>query len=98
MTTAPDALGHPPHTDEPPVARVYQKPALSAREIEVLRHWLRGDSKLAVAADLHIALGTVNTHLTRIREKYALVGRDASTKTTLLVRALQDGIITIAEL
>ena len=97
MTTAPDALGHPPHTDEP-VARTYQKPALSAREIEVLRHWLRGDSKLAVAADLHIALGTVNTHLTRIREKYALVGRDASTKTALLVRALQDGIITIAEL
>jgi DNA-binding CsgD family transcriptional regulator len=76
----------------------YDRPALSTREIEVLRHWLRGESKQAVANDLRIALGTVNTHLTRIREKYALVGRDASSKPALLVRALQDGILTIAEL
>lgn len=88
MTTAPDILGSP----------VRRKPALSAREIEVLRLWLRSDSKSAVANDLHIALGTVNTHLTRIREKYAQVGRDASTKSTLLVRALQDEIVDLAEL
>ena len=33
-----------------------------------------------------------------LREKYSLVGRDASTKPALLVRALQDGILTISEL
>jgi DNA-binding CsgD family transcriptional regulator len=49
----------------------YERPALSVREVEVLRHWLQGESKQAVADDLHIALGTVNTHLTRVREKYA---------------------------
>ncbi|AWK74369.1 MULTISPECIES: LuxR C-terminal-related transcriptional regulator [Rhodococcus] len=95
MTAAPDEVGTP----SPPTApAALTRPALSAREVEVLRHWLRSDSKLAVAGDLHIALGTVNTHLSRIREKYALVGRDATTKTALLVRALQDDIITIAEL
>lgn len=98
--TVPDTPGDSSRPGKPGAIadRGLDKPALSAREIEVLRHWLRSDSKLAVANDLHIALGTVNTHLTRIREKYALVGRDASTKTTLLVRALQDGIVTIAEL
>ncbi|CAG7634356.1 helix-turn-helix transcriptional regulator [Rhodococcus opacus] len=90
----------PPESGESPAAAVVasERPALSAREIEVLRHWLRGESKQAVANELHIALGTVNTHLTRIRAKYAFVGRDASTKPALLVRALQDGILTIAEL
>ncbi|MFC0454046.1 response regulator transcription factor [Rhodococcus jostii] len=90
----------PPESLESPAVAVaaYDRPALSAREIEVLRHWLRGESKQAVANELRIALGTVNTHLTRIREKYSLVGRDASTKPALLVRALQDGILTISEL
>ena len=90
----------PPESGESPTVAgtAFERPALSAREIEVLRHWLRGESKQAVAHELRIALGTVNTHLTRIREKYSLVGRDASTKPALLVRALQDGILTIAEL
>ena len=42
-------------------------------------------------------MGTLNTHLQRIRLKYAAAGRDASTKASLLARALQDGLTTLDE-
>ncbi|GAC68842.1 response regulator transcription factor [Gordonia soli] len=74
------------------------KPALTAREVEVLRTWLMLDSKPAVAEDLYISLGTVNTHLTRIRAKYIEVGRPASTKAALVARAVQDGLVSLDEL
>ncbi|MGV8875201.1 MAG: LuxR C-terminal-related transcriptional regulator [Rhodococcus sp. (in: high G+C Gram-positive bacteria)] len=73
-------------------------PKLSAREIEVLITWLVSDSKSEASRLLYLSMGTVNTHLTRIRAKYSAVGRTASTKATLLVRALQDGFIDIDEL
>ncbi|ANQ71652.1 helix-turn-helix transcriptional regulator [Rhodococcus sp. D-46] len=73
-------------------------PHLSEREIEVLREWLLSDSKSRVAQNLYISVGTVGTHLSRIREKYADVGRNAPTKCELLVRAIQDQIVTIDEL
>ncbi|GGF91821.1 hypothetical protein GCM10007304_02230 [Rhodococcoides trifolii] len=74
------------------------RPNLSAREVEVLLAWIRCDSKPAVAASLFLSLGTVNTHMTRIRAKYAAVGRPAPTKASLVARALQDGLIDITEL
>lgn len=74
------------------------RPALTEREIEVLRTWLKLDSKPEVAAELYISLGTVNTHLTRIRAKYSDVGRSAPTKAALVARAVQDGLISLDEL
>ncbi|GAB11094.1 putative LuxR family transcriptional regulator [Gordonia araii NBRC 100433] len=74
------------------------RPSLTAREVEVLRTWLLLDSKPAVAADLGISLGTVNTHLTRIRAKYADLGRPAPTKAGLVARAVQDELISLEEL
>lgn len=82
------------HTD----STTYQRPNLTVREIEVLISWFRCDSKPAVAASMFLSLGTVNTHLTRIRQKYAAVGRPAPTKASLVARALQDGLIDIDEL
>ncbi|MBY4130882.1 LuxR family transcriptional regulator [Rhodococcus fascians] len=73
-------------------------PRLSAREIEVLTAWLISDSKAEASRSLYLSMGTVNTHLTRIRAKYSAVGRSAPTKATLLARALQDGLIDIDEL
>lgn len=73
-------------------------PGLSAREVEVLVAWITHDHKSAVSRTLFIAPGTVNTHLTRIRAKYALAGRPASTKAALLARAVQDGLIGLDEL
>lgn len=73
-------------------------PGLSPREVEVLLAWFRTESKILVGRALHIAPGTINTHLGRARAKYAAVGRPASTKSALLVRAIQDGLIDPDEL
>lgn len=73
-------------------------PTLSAREIEVLRTWFTCDSKSEAARKLFITAATVNTHISRIRDKYDAVGRPGATKSALLARALQDGLITVEEL
>lgn len=85
-----------PRVPQEPVE--FADPGLTTREIAVLGAWLRCDSKQEVCAVLHIALGTVNTHLSRIRAKYAGVGRAAPTKASLLARALQDGLIALDDL
>lgn len=72
--------------------------ALSEREKEVLIAWLRTESKDEVARTLHIAPATVRTHLQRIRAKYAQAARRAPTKSALLARAIEDGIVGLAEL
>jgi DNA-binding CsgD family transcriptional regulator len=74
------------------------KPALSAREKEVLVAWLLADSKTAVGESLYISPATVRTHIQRIRDKYDAVGRPAATKAALTVRAIQDGILAVDEL
>ncbi len=82
-----------PPTSRPPRPAV--RPKLSAREIEVMLAWLRSDTKENACQTLFIATGTLNTHLQRIRTKYKDIGRPASTKAALLVRALQDELITL---
>ncbi len=71
---------------------VLQRPELSDRERQVLLAWFSADSKTEAAGSLFIAIGTMNTHITRIRTKYSAVGRPASTKASLFARALQDDI------
>lgn len=73
-------------------------PKLSDREIEVLRTWFICESKEAAGRQLYISAATVNTHIARIRDKYAAAGRSAATKSSLLARALQDGYIRVEEL
>lgn len=99
------ALGPSPMSGPGPTphVRVHGNPAavpvrLSDREAEILRMWLMVESKAEVAARLHVSVATVSTHIARIREKYVRAGRPATTKTALLVRALQDGVIAIDEL
>ncbi|MGC0366590.1 DNA-binding CsgD family transcriptional regulator [Rhodococcus sp. 27YEA15] len=70
-------------------------PRLSPREIEVLLTWLRSDTKRDAAQKLGLGIGTINTHITRIRTKYNDVGRPASTKSALFARAIQDGHTTL---
>lgn len=75
----------------------HRKPALSAREIEVMLAWFASDSKTVAARSVYISVGTINTHITRIRQKYAAVGRSAPTKAALFARALQDGHTHLSE-
>ncbi|AZG43756.1 helix-turn-helix transcriptional regulator [Gordonia insulae] len=74
------------------------RPGLTQREIQVLTTWLLTDSKISVAQELCISIGTVNTHLTRIRAKYTAVDRTARTKAALAARAIQDGILSLDDL
>lgn len=71
---------------------------LSQREKQVLVAWFQTDSKELVAKRLFIAPTTVRTHLQRTRAKYAAVGRAASTKSALLARAIEDGILGLNDL
>jgi DNA-binding NarL/FixJ family response regulator len=90
--TAPSLSGALAADDTP------DRPRLSPRETEVLRAWFASSSKELVAAKLHITVKTVDTHIVRVRVKYANVGRAARTKSELVTRALDDGVITLAEL
>ena len=78
--------------------RKYPNPGLSDREVQVMLAWFQCDTKANVGRALYISLGTVNTHLSRIRHKYDSVGRAAPTKAALVARALQDGMIDVDEL
>jgi DNA-binding NarL/FixJ family response regulator len=71
---------------------------LSDREREVLVAWFQTESKEAVGKRLFIAPTTVRTHLQRARAKYASVGRPAPTKSALLARAIEDGLLALTDL
>jgi DNA-binding NarL/FixJ family response regulator len=71
---------------------------LSDREKEVLIAWFQTESKELVGKRLFIAPTTVRTHLQRARAKYASVGRPAPTKSALLARAVEDGILSLNDL
>lgn len=71
---------------------------LSDREKEVLIAWFQTESKELVGKRLYIAPTTVRTHLQRARAKYASVGRPAPTKSALLARAIEDGILSLNDL
>lgn len=66
---------------------------LSPREREVLSLYASGLPLKQVANALDIKLSTAKEHIDRVRTKYSVVGRIASTKTDLLLRAIEDGII-----
>ena len=64
----------------------------------MLVEWFQSESKEFVAQRLGISLSTVNSHLERIRVKYALIGREAPTKAALVAGAIQDGLIGVDDL
>lgn len=73
------------------------RPVLSEREREVLIAWFECESKNLVARKLHISVKTVDTHIERVRMKYADTGRPATSKSALMIRALQDGIVDLED-
>lgn len=80
--------------NDTPLGRI----SLSKREKEVLVAWFQTESKELVAKRLYISPTTVRTHLQRARAKYAGVGRPAPTKSALLARAIEDGILSLNDL
>jgi DNA-binding NarL/FixJ family response regulator len=66
---------------------------LSPREREVLSLYAAGFALKQVATELQISVHTAKEHIDRVRRKYSEVGRSVASKTDLLLRALEDGII-----
>ena len=66
---------------------------LSPREREVLSLYASGFALKQVATELNIKISTAKEHIDRVRAKYSVVGRPATTKTGLLVRAIEGGIL-----
>ncbi|HVQ90729.1 MAG TPA: response regulator transcription factor [Mycobacteriales bacterium] len=88
---APQAAGSMAADDRPGC------PALSDQERTALLLWFQSMSKSAVAARMGIAESTVRQYIQRARIKYANAGRPAPTRTQLLARAIQDGLIRADE-
>lgn len=61
---------------------------LSARELEVLRLLVRGESNKAIAATLNLSENTIKTHLSRIFEKLG-----ARSRTEAATLAMQRGLV-----
>ena len=60
------------------VAEGMRKPELSPREVEVLQWVAAGKSNKEIGTQLLIAEGTVKTHMKKVLEKLAVVGRTAA--------------------
>ncbi len=69
-------------------------PALSPQERRALVLYASGLPLKSVARQLDISVETAKTYLTRVREKYALAGREAHTKIALHRRAVEDGLLS----
>nr|MDT0660056.1 response regulator transcription factor [Micromonospora sp. DSM 115978] len=75
-----------------------QRPQLSARERTALLLWFQSMSKSSVASRMGLSEATVRQYIDRARIKFAKVGRPAPTKTALLARAIEDGLIRADEI
>jgi two-component system, NarL family, nitrate/nitrite response regulator NarL len=74
-----------------------ERPALSAQERQALLLWFQGMSKASVGRRMSISENTVRQYIDRARVKYARLGRPAPTKDALLARAIEDRLITPAD-
>ena len=73
-------------TDDAP-----DRPTLSPQETRALQLYATGMPLKSVARRMSIGEETVKQYLSRVREKYARVGRAAATKLDLYHRAVEDG-------
>jgi DNA-binding NarL/FixJ family response regulator len=71
----------------------FKEARLSPREREVLTLYASGLALKQVAFSLNIKMNTAKEHIDRVRSKYADIGRPVSSKTELLLRAIEDGLI-----
>ncbi|MFC6018179.1 response regulator [Plantactinospora solaniradicis] len=74
------------------------RPRLSQREREALQLRSYGLSREEIADIMGVKMESVKTYLKRAGAKYAQRGRATSARQDLTVRALEDGIVTVAEL
>lgn len=95
-----NAAAHLPHT-APTLAGAIQadnRVRLSVQERDALRAWFQTGSKPLAAKRLGVSNRTIETYIDRARIKYATLGRPAGSMAALIRRALEDGVVTVADL
>jgi len=75
-----------------------QGPSLSIQEVTALKAWFASRSKSMAAKSMGVAPATIHTYIDRARAKYAAHGRPAPSKSDMVRRALEDGLIDLSEL
>lgn len=75
--------------------RDFQRVDLTPHLRDVLTRFAMGSSAAAIGKQLNLASSTVTEYLNRIKRKYAEAGRPASSKTHLVHRAVEDGLLHI---
>lgn len=74
------------------------RPRLTPQETAVLKAWFACPSKKLAGQRLSLSPKTVDSYIARVRVRYAAVGRNAPTKSALVARALEDGVVTLTDL
>ena len=74
----------------------FVKEHLTSTEARVLACYALGATSAAVAQETGLSLCTVNTYVSRIRDKYRAVGRPVRSRVDLFRRAVEDGLIPCA--
>jgi DNA-binding NarL/FixJ family response regulator len=90
--TPPSLSGAMAADDDP------NRPQLAPREIDALRAWCGSRSKGMAAAALGVTVRTSDTYLERARDKCRSLGREASSKSALMARAVEDGLLELEDL
>lgn len=75
------------------ISRAEGTPVLSAQEAKVLTLYVSGSPIAAVAEQIAVRPDTARKYLARIKQKYASLGRPASTKLDLARLAYEDGLV-----
>ena len=66
---------------------------LTSTEAGVLTYYASGATSGVVAREMDLSLATVNTYVTRIRNKYRAAGRPVHSRVDLFRRAVEDGLL-----
>lgn len=67
---------------------------LTPTEATVLAHYASGETSDVVARELSMSKNTINTYVSRIRDKYRAAGRRADSRVDLFKRAAEDGLVS----
>jgi DNA-binding NarL/FixJ family response regulator len=95
------ATGHDLPAVPPAMAGVMvadQRPRLAPQERTALLLWFQSRSKAAVAERMGIGETTVKQYIDRARVKYGQLGRHAASKSALMARAIEDGLVRADEI
>ena len=71
----------------------FVKEHLTSTEARVLACYASGATSTAVAQEMGLSPCTVNTYVSRIRDKYRAVGRPVCSRVDLFRRAVEDGLL-----